>query len=65
MQEIFFERTESPVADIFCPHCQAGLDIRWETEYGDPQIGDHDVLCPACQNTMRLQVRIDYCALKI
>jgi len=38
-------------SDLKCPQCGHGFDIEWDTEYGDPQVGEHEVEC--CSNCGR------------
>ena len=30
---------------VVCPYCGTGFSIEWDTEYGDPVCGSHDVQC--------------------
>ncbi len=47
-----------------CPHCAAGLEIEWSTEYGEPMIGDHSDKCPKCEKPFSFSVRHEFTAWK-
>ena len=46
--------------NFICPCCQTPLKIEWDTEYGDPIIGEEDFECPDCGASTRIQTRIVY-----
>ena len=41
-----------------CPHCQCGIDIRWNTEYSDPVDGEHMGKCPGCGKEFEFNVEV-------
>lgn len=52
-------------SDFKCPECEAGLDVEWDTEYGDPLLGQHEwEKCPACDKRIGFECWTEYRALK-
>jgi hypothetical protein len=43
-----------------CPHCGQQLGIEWDTEYGDPLLGEHDAICPDCGKQFAFIATITY-----
>jgi len=45
-------------ADIQCPNpkCEQKYDVKWQTEYGDANIGEHDAHCDKCGNDFHFSV---------
>jgi hypothetical protein len=42
-----------------CPHCEKGWSIDgWDTEYGDPVRGRHEVYCSACSRKFEIDVEV-------
>ncbi len=46
--------------DLLCPHCKAKISVEWETEYGDPLVGEHSSECPKCYKEFRWSVYHEY-----
>jgi DNA-directed RNA polymerase subunit RPC12/RpoP len=46
--------------DILCPKCRHTYDVDWDTEYGDPCVGEHFVDCPACGTRIVFGCYIQY-----
>ena len=59
---MFFLEPSGTYADIFCPNCNGGYDIDWQTEYGIPISGAHKIECPDCghEYTMRVSTHVLY-----
>jgi hypothetical protein len=49
---------------LLCPHCGAKISVEWETEYGDPVVGDCTSECPKCEKPFNWNVRIQYTSEK-
>lgn len=49
MSQFLLERNDCPDSDVRCPACDCGFDVRWNTEYGDPVVGEHTAACPVCR----------------
>lgn len=49
--------------DIKCPHCKTLFGVRWNTEYGDADVGDHTLKCLTCDKPILFSVRIQYTVL--
>lgn len=47
-------------SDIKCPHCNQGFDVKWDSEYGYPNIGEHEVTCAACEKDFHFSVYNQY-----
>jgi hypothetical protein len=45
---------------IKCPCCNAGYDIEWDTEYGDPMHGAEQAECYECETKFAFQVQQSY-----
>lgn len=45
---------------IHCPHCKAGFDVDWITEYGEPLIGEHEATCLKCNKQFNFSVYNQY-----
>lgn len=43
-----------------CPHCKTSIGVKWETEYGDPLIGEHEAECPQCEKKFNFSVFHEY-----
>lgn len=42
-----------------CPNCHVQLEVeRWDTEYNDPSVGEHDVRCPMCDTQFGIDVSV-------
>lgn len=42
--------------ELRCPHCNAGLSVRWTTEYGDAMPGTCDnEPCPSCNKSFTFE----------
>ena len=54
------ERTAWADSDITCKACNTSYDVKWETEYSDPLIGDHETVCPECRAAIKFSVAITY-----
>jgi hypothetical protein len=52
--------------NVKCPHCNNVMDIQWETEYGDPVMGEHIARCMKddCDKTFTFDVRITIASYK-
>lgn len=46
--------------DVECPHCKKSFGVTWDTEFGDPLMGEHDTLCLECGTSFTFQVSIQY-----
>jgi uncharacterized C2H2 Zn-finger protein len=46
--------------DVTCPHCAAKFHVTWDTDYGDPLIGDHSEECPKCGKLIHFEAVITY-----
>lgn len=46
------------VGDFNCPCCNASLNVKWTTEYGDAIAGHHICSCPVCNETIKIDVDI-------
>lgn len=44
--------------DIICPHCQKGIRVKWQTEYGDALPGDYNEQCPNCNKNIAFDVEV-------
>ena len=49
--------------DIECPNCKSKLEIIWDTEYGDPDIGEYTGKCPKCNSNIDFTCNISYYVL--
>ena len=49
------------LADVRCPHCKAGYDIEWHTEYGEPLFYDvNSITCDECDKVFYFEVEKKY-----
>lgn len=46
--------------DITCPCCKTKWDVDWDTEYGDPCVGEHFGNCPECGTRIEFGCYIQY-----
>ena len=46
--------------DIKCENCSHNFHVYWNTEYGDPIIGDHSTFCPKCGKPISFEVYYTY-----
>ena len=46
--------------DIVCNSCKSQWDVDWDTEYGDPCIGEHYGDCPKCGKRIDFGCYIEY-----
>ncbi|MFA5037526.1 MAG: hypothetical protein WC479_10175, partial [Candidatus Izemoplasmatales bacterium] len=46
--------------DMDCPYCGSGISIKWNTEYGDADIGEHHVVCPKCKEDIHFECWVQY-----
>ena len=53
-------RLEGGGSDIKCPHCEKSYDVDWDTEYGDPLVGEHEADCPECEKEFHFSVYHKY-----
>lgn len=53
MSQFLLERNDCPDSDVRCPVCDCGFDVGWNTEYGDPGVGEHSAPCPKCRATIQ------------
>ena len=45
---------------ITCPHCKTKFGVEWDTEYGNPIIGEHEVDCLKCGKQFNFSVYNEY-----
>lgn len=51
--------------DFKCPECDTPILVEWDTEYGDPIIGQHTwEKCPECNKRIGFECLTEYRALK-
>ena len=46
--------------DIQCPNCNTEYNINWDNDSNQPEIGDHDVSCLACNYNIYIVVTFNY-----
>jgi len=47
--------------DIECPKCKTSFAVGdWNTEYGDPMLGDHETKCLKCGTPFHFSVNITF-----
>ena len=51
--------------DMICPECDNGLSVEWDTEYGDPVIGQSEGVCPHCDKKIMFECWTEYRAFKV
>jgi len=49
--------------DVSCPKCGRKYDVEWNTEYGDPLVGEHKGKCPNCGAEIEFGVYHEYTQL--
>jgi DNA-directed RNA polymerase subunit RPC12/RpoP len=43
-----------------CPHCGTIFGVKWDTEYGDPLVGEHKSECIRCKKEFHFSVYHEY-----
>ena len=46
--------------DLICPACKHTYDVEWDTEYGDPLVGEHAAKCINCGAVIEFGVYYEY-----
>ncbi len=46
--------------DPECPHCKTRLYVGWDNEYGDPELGRHEIKCLNCNKEFTLECHVEF-----
>jgi transposase-like protein len=53
----FYSVPTNFVPDAYCPNCDQGFELNWNTEYGDAVDGTYQIKCSNCCKTFQTEVK--------